>query len=146
MNNANAARRDAPARADTLDQAEARSTVSWLFLGGLSVLEFLVATTSILIKSNGGSYGLSGPRGCGKSWLMLKAIDQVRSMGGIGSWYPSPSEYDSMAFLSSLSDNFANEIERRFRRETKTQAIISVISNRMTCLIFSASQSCSYSC
>src|SRR2546426_1004115 len=71
-----------------------------------------------ILGSNGGSFGLAGPRGAGKSWLMLRAIDDVRAdAGGIGLWYPSPSEYDPLAFLASLSDGLANEIERRYRRE-----------------------------
>jgi hypothetical protein len=74
-----------------------------------------------ILSSNGGSYGLSGPRGAGKSWLMLRAIDEVRDPDvetpGIGLWYPSPSEYNPLAFLASLSDGLANEIERRFRKE-----------------------------
>jgi hypothetical protein len=88
-----------------------------------------------ILASNGGSFGLSGPRGAGKSWLMLRAIDDVRGkqgssgdrvavdrmatsthLVGIGLWYPSPSEYDPLAFLASLSYSLANEIERRFRR------------------------------
>jgi len=76
-----------------------------------------------ILESNGGSFGVSGPRGAGKSWLMLRAIDDARASegerrrGGIGLWYPSPSEYDPHAFLASLSEGLANEIERRFRRE-----------------------------
>ena len=76
-----------------------------------------------ILDSNGGSFGISGPRGAGKSWLMLRAIDDARlpgkdrRPGGIGLWYPSPSEYDPLAFLASLSEGLANEIERRFRRE-----------------------------
>ena len=70
---------------------------------------------SKILQSNGGSYGLSGPRGAGKSWLMLRAIDDARRADGIGLWYPSPSEYEPLAFLASLSDALANEIERRFR-------------------------------
>lgn len=79
-----------------------------------------------VLASNGGSYGVSGPRGAGKSWLMLRAIDDARGGNettpngggrpGVGLWYPSPSEYDPLAFLASLSDSLANEIERRFRR------------------------------
>jgi hypothetical protein len=81
----------------------------------------------VLKRANGGSYGLSGARGAGKSWLMMRAIEWVRDaddtgpLGGIGLWYPSPSEYDPMAFLASLSDSFATEIDRRFRRSARVQ-------------------------
>ena len=34
----------------------------------------------------------------------------------MGLWFPSPSEYDANAFLSSLSDNLASSIERLFVR------------------------------
>jgi hypothetical protein len=47
---------------------------------------------------------------------MRRAVDEVgKSEDGIGLWYPSPSEYDSLAFLASLSESLANEIEKRFR-------------------------------
>jgi len=69
-----------------------------------------------ILNGNGGCYGLYGPRGSGKSWLMLNAIYHAQENGGLGLWFPSPSEYDASAFLSSLSDNLANEIERRFAR------------------------------
>jgi hypothetical protein len=70
-----------------------------------------------LLASNGGSYGLSGPRGAGKSWLMLRAVADARNMKAIGLWYPSPSEYDPYAFLASLIDGLAGEIEHRYRRK-----------------------------
>jgi hypothetical protein len=76
-----------------------------------------------MLRSNGGSFGLSGARGAGKSWLMLRAIEWVRNeapgtgpLGGIGHWYPSPSEFDAHAFLASLSDSFGTEIDRWYRR------------------------------
>jgi hypothetical protein len=69
-----------------------------------------------LLASNGGSYGLSGPRGAGKSWLMLRAVADAREANAIGLWYPSPSEYDPLAFLASLIDSLAGEVERRYRR------------------------------
>lgn len=69
-----------------------------------------------ILATTGGPYGLVGPRGAGKSWLMLKAVNWAIERGGIGLWFPSPSEYDSQAFLSSLSDSFASEIEQRSRR------------------------------
>lgn len=71
------------------------------------------------LNSGGGCFGISGPRGAGKSWLMLKAVSAVREGGGVGTWYPSPSEYDPHAFLSTLSDNVANDIERRYSRDTR---------------------------
>jgi hypothetical protein len=80
-----------------------------------------------ILQSNGGSYGLSGARGAGKSWLMLRAIEWVRGapdtgrLGGIGLWYPSPSEYDPLAFLASLSDSFGTEIDRWYRRHPRVQ-------------------------
>ena len=45
---------------------------------------------------------------------MLKAIYEANINAGLGLWFPSPSEYDANAFLSSLSDNLANVIERKF--------------------------------
>jgi hypothetical protein len=80
-----------------------------------------------ILRSNGGSYGLSGARGAGKSWLMLRAIEWVRDaedagrLGGIALWYPSPSEYDPLAFLASLSDSFGTEIDRWFRRNSQVR-------------------------
>jgi hypothetical protein len=74
-----------------------------------------------ILRANGGSYGLAGPRGAGKSWLMLRAIkwtEEPETDGrrpGVGLWYPSPSEYDPLAFLASLSDSLANKIEWWYR-------------------------------
>jgi hypothetical protein len=66
-----------------------------------------------VLSGNGGCFGLSGPRGAGKSWLMLRAVEEARKKGGIGVWYPSPSEYDPMSFVASLSYNVAGEIIRQ---------------------------------
>jgi hypothetical protein len=80
-----------------------------------------------ILRSNGGSYGLSGARGAGKSWLMMRAIEWVRNasdtgpLGGIGLWYPSPSEYDPLAFLASLSDSFGTEIDNWYRWHPRIQ-------------------------
>ena len=75
-----------------------------------------------ILRANGGSYGLAGPRGAGKSWLMLRAIewtqqpDDPAERPGIGLWYPSPSEYDALAFIASLTDSLAGRIEWWHRR------------------------------
>jgi hypothetical protein len=78
-----------------------------------------------ILTGNGGAYGLYGPRGSGKSWLMLRAIRQVELAGGMGLWFPCPSEYSEAAeFLSALSDNLASVVERRLIRENAGQAVV----------------------
>lgn len=85
-----------------------------------------------ILRANGGSYGLSGARGAGKSWLMLRAIEWIEAAedegrpSGIGLWYPSPSEYDSLAFLASLSDSLATRIERWYRRSPSIRRRLAV--------------------
>jgi Cdc6-like AAA superfamily ATPase len=69
-----------------------------------------------LLHGNGGSFGLYGPRGSGKSWLMLRAIKEVENNGGMGLWFPCPSGYQPTEFLSALSDNLASLVERRYVR------------------------------
>lgn len=65
----------------------------------------------ILATGNGGVYGLCGPRGSGKSWLMHRAITEARALGGTGLWFPCPSGYDPEAFLSMLADTLASQVE-----------------------------------
>ena len=72
-----------------------------------------------LLRANGGCYGLYGPRGVGKSWLMMMMIHRANANEGIGLWFPCPSEYDPSEFLSSLSDNLANAVERRLVRDNR---------------------------
>jgi hypothetical protein len=62
---------------------------------------------AIVRANRGGNYGLCGPRGAGKSWLMQAAKDEAEKAGGVGLWFPSPSEYDALSFLASISDVFA---------------------------------------
>lgn len=69
-----------------------------------------------ILTATGGCYALYGSRGAGKTWLMRMAIEQANEKRGIGLWFPCPSEYDASAFLATLSDNLANEVERRFVR------------------------------
>jgi hypothetical protein len=54
---------------------------------------------------------------------MLKAVAVARERGGIGLWFPSPSEYNSAAFLGALTDTFANEIDQRYRRDRATRYV-----------------------
>lgn len=66
-----------------------------------------------LLHSGNGAYGVAGPRGAGKTWLMQRARQFAIEGRGIGLWFPSPSEYDSVAFLAALSERFAEAIEER---------------------------------
>ncbi|HEY1705870.1 MAG TPA: P-loop NTPase fold protein [Trebonia sp.] len=71
-----------------------------------------------VLTGDGGAYGLYGPRGSGKSWLMLRAIREADDSGGMGLWFPCPSEYtDASEFLSALSDNLASAVEQRYIRD-----------------------------
>jgi hypothetical protein len=72
----------------------------------------------ILNGQGGGSYGLSGPRGAGKSWMMGEAIHWAESQQGLGVWFPSPSEYEATAFLAALSDVTATRFEHDYDRRT----------------------------
>ena len=77
-----------------------------------------------ILKGNGGCYGIYGPRGSGKTWLMLMAIEQAQKQRGLGLWFPCPSNYNPMDFLSALSDNLASTVQRRFAKGT---AIVSAL-------------------
>lgn len=88
------------------------STESWERLHG------------ILSRGKGGSIGLSGPRGAGKSWLMGRAIDWASKNDGIGIWFPSPSEYDPIAFMASLSEVSATKFQEYYDKATKATSRI----------------------
>jgi hypothetical protein len=65
---------------------------------------------TIITTGNGGVYGLYGPRGSGKSWLMHRAITEATAAGGTGLWFPCPSAYEPTAFLSMLADTLAIQV------------------------------------
>jgi hypothetical protein len=67
-----------------------------------------------ILATNGGAYGLYGPRGSGKTWLMRHATEWANGADGMGLWFPCPSGYDASAFLGTLSDTLATEVERRY--------------------------------
>ncbi len=72
----------------------------------------------ILSGHDGGSFGLSGPRGAGKSWMMGQAITSAGAQNGLGVWFPSPSEYEATAFLAALSDVTATRYEQIYDART----------------------------
>lgn len=67
-----------------------------------------------ILTRNDGVYGLHGPRGCGKTVLMRRAIDEAIAQGGMGLWFPCASEPDAMNFLSALCDTLADAVVQRF--------------------------------
>jgi hypothetical protein len=76
-----------------------------------------------ILDENGGCYGLYGTRGSGKSWLMLMAIHRASHKGGLGLWFPCPSEYESEAFLAMLADSLAARVQRDYPRRGKTRRL-----------------------
>lgn len=82
-----------------------------------------------ILNGNGGCFGLYGPRGSGKSWLMQMAIEEVETRGGLGLWFPCPSEYDANDFLSALSDNLASAVQQRFSRIRTMNAALKAARN-----------------
>jgi hypothetical protein len=73
---------------------------------------------ALILKGNGGSYGLYGARGSGKSWLMNRAILEAEGSGGFGLLYPCPQRYSASEFLSTIADNLAHAIEQKFVRNS----------------------------
>jgi hypothetical protein len=82
-----------------------------------------------IIDGNGGCFGLYGPRGSGKSWLMHRAISEVEENGGLGLWFPCPGKYDANDFLFTLTDNLANAVERRLARNKATISALNRLRN-----------------
>lgn len=73
---------------------------------------------ALILKGNGGSYGLYGARGSGKTWLMNRAILEAEERGGFGLLYPCPQQYSANEFLSTISDNLGHAIEQKFVRNS----------------------------
>lgn len=65
-----------------------------------------------ILENNGGAYGIAGPRGSGKTWLIQRGVHRATAVGGLGLWFPSPSNYSAVEFLTALSENFAAEVQR----------------------------------
>lgn len=62
---------------------------------------------SIIRSGRGGNYGLTAPRGSGKSWLLNEATKWAAEANGLGVLFPSPSKDTPDAFLAALSEVFA---------------------------------------
>jgi KAP family P-loop domain len=92
-----------PFRSFSLD--DFRETRSWSRLAAI-------------LEGTGGCYGLYGPRGAGKTWLMLRAITEADRENGLGLWFPCPGEYRASEFLAALSGNLATAVQQRFLRDS----------------------------
>jgi hypothetical protein len=62
---------------------------------------------AIISAKLGGNYGLTAPRGSGKSWLLQQATSWANESKGLGLVFPSPSKDKPDAFLGALSEVFA---------------------------------------
>jgi hypothetical protein len=69
--------------------------------------------------NDGGCYGLAGPRGSGKTWLMRMAVAAADRNKGIGLYFPCPSGYNANSFLSALSNNLAIAVGQRLPGKRK---------------------------
>jgi hypothetical protein len=66
-----------------------------------------------VLDGNGGTFGIGGPRGSGKSWLILRAVSYAHEIGGIGFWFPAPSDYGAEPLLRALGTSVAAAIRRK---------------------------------
>jgi hypothetical protein len=71
-----------------------------------------------VLNGTGGCYGLSGPLGAGKTWLMLRAIKAAQDRKGLGLWFPCPGAYEASEFLAALSETLAVAVQQHFGRDT----------------------------
>ena len=81
-----------PFRAFSLD--DFRETASWARLAGL-------------LSGNGGCFGLAGPPGAGKTWLIERAIGEAERRKGMGLMFPCPGAYQASEFVPALSETLA---------------------------------------
>jgi hypothetical protein len=66
---------------------------------------------------------------------MMRAISEANDKGGLGLWFPCPSRYDASTFLSALSDNLANAVERRFIRNSALMLALRRGQTLLICLV-----------
>ena len=93
-----------PFRTFSLD--DFRETRSWLRLAGI-------------LNGTGGCYGLSGPQGAGKTWLIERAIAEAERRKGLGLLFPCPGAYQAAEFLPALSETLATAVQERFRPDSR---------------------------
>lgn len=67
------------------------------------------------LTGNGGCFGVAGPRGIGKTWLLRRASEWAGDQGGIGIYFPAPSAYDPSSFIVAITDAFGAALERNLR-------------------------------
>ena len=98
-----------PFRAFSLD--DFRETASWARLAGL-------------LSGNGGCFGLAGPPGAGKTWLIERAIGEAERRKGMGLMFPCPGAYQASEFVPALSETLAAAVVERFRPDRRRALVL----------------------
>jgi hypothetical protein len=86
----------------TFSLTDFRETRSWWRLAGI-------------LNGTGGCYGLCGPQGAGKTWLIERVIREAERRKGLGFLFPSPGAYQASEFLPALSETLAAAVQEHFR-------------------------------
>jgi hypothetical protein len=74
-----------------------------------------------ILNGTGGCYGLCGPQGSGKTWLIERAIKEAERRRGMGFLFPCPGAYQASEFLPALSETLATAIQKHFRPNSKRE-------------------------
>jgi hypothetical protein len=82
------------------------------------------------LASNGGCYGVAGPRGIGKTWLLQRACEWANDHAGVGVYFPAPSAYDASSFIVAITDAFCATLERNLQPNRASRSLNRVLRDR----------------
>ena len=83
------------------------------------------------LTSSGGCFGVAGPRGIGKTWLLQRACEWANDHGGVGVYFPAPSAYDASSFIMAITDAFCVTLERNLQPTRTSRGLIRLLQNRL---------------
>jgi KAP family P-loop domain len=86
---------------------------------------------SRFLVSNGGCFGVAGPRGAGKTWLLHRSCEWANDTGGVGVYFPAPSAYDPTSFIVAITDAFCSTLERNLRPTGGMRELYSTLRRRL---------------